>query len=361
MSQQIKEIPFLRYIGIMLTYKCEVACKHCIVHAGPHRKEEMLIDDAKSWIDQIALYRNNYVKALAFTGGEPFYNIELLQEASTFAAEKGLQVTVVTNAAWAPSLLQAQEVLKSLPAIGILSFSTDPYHLEVIPLEYVKNAALAAESLNIKWSVTVSTHDENDPCHIETVKNILNFTPHDRIIIGPTFPVGRALEELDGLQFKTGSEPSVLACDRGGTPVIFPDGRVVACIGPVIDLAPGHPLELGNLRSEELEAIFDRAEQNVILHTIRVWGPRKLIAMLNESGFQANLQGKYIQDCPCDACYRLMKDVTLRDTLQSIGSDKDFAFKVACARAHYMQESEMLVALGFLQKFETLISKPQFA
>ena len=46
---KIEEIPFLSNIGLMLTYKCTIACPHCIVKAGPNRKEEMTLESAFNW------------------------------------------------------------------------------------------------------------------------------------------------------------------------------------------------------------------------------------------------------------------------------------------------------------------------
>jgi len=47
-SQYLLELPFLSNIGLMLTYHCTTACPHCVVEAGPHRKEEMSLKQAFS-------------------------------------------------------------------------------------------------------------------------------------------------------------------------------------------------------------------------------------------------------------------------------------------------------------------------
>jgi hypothetical protein len=48
--------PFLQNVGLMLTYKCQVSCPHCIVECSPNRTEEMRETDALDWIRQIAHY-----------------------------------------------------------------------------------------------------------------------------------------------------------------------------------------------------------------------------------------------------------------------------------------------------------------
>src|SRR4030042_738214 len=121
------ELPFLSNVGLMLTYKCTVACPHCIVEAGPHRTEEMRLDEALAWIEQAHSYRDGQVKALVLTGGEPFYNLDLLTQISARGRALGLIVSVVTNAFWASSPDAALRTLAQVPAIQAVSFSTDVY------------------------------------------------------------------------------------------------------------------------------------------------------------------------------------------------------------------------------------------
>ncbi|MFM7448310.1 MAG: hypothetical protein ACKO24_06915 [Leptolyngbyaceae cyanobacterium] len=84
-------------------------------------------------------------------------------------------------------------------------------------------------------------------------------TSTDTVLTAITFPAGRALKSADLLNYQTTDTPPISACAAGSSPIIFPDGRVIACIGPVIDLASSHPLVLGNLRNEPLSTILDRA------------------------------------------------------------------------------------------------------
>ncbi len=100
---EIRELPFLTSFGFMLTYKCTIACPHCIVKAGPHRTEEMTAEDAFHWLDQIKAFTDTRKinAGISLTGGEPFYNRELLKQVADYAGEKGFLVSVVSNAYWA--------------------------------------------------------------------------------------------------------------------------------------------------------------------------------------------------------------------------------------------------------------------
>ena len=81
------ETPFLKNIGIVMTYKCQIACPHCIVKAGPHRTEEVSMENALDWIEQISSYRDGYIRVLSLTGGEPFYDMDKIRQISSFGGK----------------------------------------------------------------------------------------------------------------------------------------------------------------------------------------------------------------------------------------------------------------------------------
>src|SRR3989304_3016846 len=128
MENAFEEIPFLSNIGFMLTYRCSIACPHCIVEAGPHRKEEMRLEQAFDWLKQASGYQNGFIQGLALTGGEPFFNLDHLKQLSTYGREMGFAISAVTNAFWATSKEKAIELLAQVPSIHMLSISTDVYH-----------------------------------------------------------------------------------------------------------------------------------------------------------------------------------------------------------------------------------------
>ena len=135
MDQLAVELPFLSNFGLMLTYRCTAACPRCVVEAGPHRTEEMRLDQATDWIRQARTYRDGHVVGLALTGGEPFYILDKLTRVVELARAEGFLISVVTNAYWAASEEAALDVLGGLPAIQMVSISTDAYHLKAIPFQ----------------------------------------------------------------------------------------------------------------------------------------------------------------------------------------------------------------------------------
>jgi MoaA/NifB/PqqE/SkfB family radical SAM enzyme len=335
------ELPFLSNIGLMMTYKCTIACPHCIVEAGPHRTEAVTVAEAANWLDQIAEYRQGHIKGLALTGGEPFHDLETLAKVSGQARALGLIVSVVTNAFWATSRETALRVLSELPDIQMVSISTDVYHQRSIPFGQIQHAIGAARALDRAYNVAVCTENEHDEAYLRIVQELDAMGEGKRIRPSITFPVGRAAKSAHRYAYETSSQPTVSACSMASSPVLFPDGNVVACIGPLLTLPPTHPLYLGNLNRESLAEILDRAEVNPILHTIRAWGPHKLVELLSQNGHGDLLPKQYLANCLCDACYKVLSDGRLASAIQEILSHPPMRDTVAYARLYYLKESRM--------------------
>ncbi len=342
MDAKSLEIPFLSNIVFILTYRCPIACPHCIVEAGPHRKEEMRLEDAVHWIEQARLYRGGYIKGLALTGGEPFYNLDHLARVSEYGCSLGFAVSAVTSAFWATTRTAALETLSRFPAIQMISFSTDVYHQKAIPFENVKNAVWAAKELGCIYNIAVCTDSVENEQYQKIIEELKAVGEGDNIRLSITFPVGRAKKRARFFNYRISPEPTVSACPMASSPVIFPDGNVIACIGPLLTLPSSNPLFLGNLRTEALSEILDRSELNSALHTVRVWGPQKLVTLLKQSGFEQLLPTEYIEDSICDVCYKLWSDERIVNALRPALQGEEITQTLAYARLYYLNETTML-------------------
>ena len=343
---ETNEPPFLSNFGFMLTYKCTVACPHCIVKAGPHRKEEMKLLHAINWLDQIADFREakDFQIGISFTGGEPFYNQDMLRNIVDHAFQNKFMVSVVTNAFWADTKESAIKVLSAFDSIQLVSISTDKYHQENIPFSYIKNAMIACKKLGKYYNIAVSTESDSDEDHIKLCDDLLEVTEKDNIQTAYTVPVGRAANLVNKNNFSLDPEPTKSACYMANFPVIFPNGDVIACIGPPIVIKKHNPLILGNLHEESLQIILERAENNPVLHAIRIFGPRILVDLLKENGHADLLPASFIKECPCDVCFKLFSDNNIGQVLEDLTQTPEFIEKVAYGRYYYLNETEMLVA-----------------
>ena len=127
------------------------------------------------------------------------------------------------------------------------------------------------------------------------------------------------------------------------SPVIFPNGDVIACIGPPITLPKYNPLYLGNLQKENIGEIFERAESNYVLHSIRTFGPKVLVELLNQYKYEELLPKEYIENAICDVCFKLLSKKAICDVISDlIEKDEMFRLKTAYGRQHYLDEPEMI-------------------
>ena len=328
---------FLFTVGLMMTYRCTVACSHCIVKAGPHRTEEMDTEDACRWLQQLSEYGSREVEAVALTGGEPFYNTTQLQAISEYAGKLGLVVTAVTNAYWADSKEKAVETLASMRYIDAIAVSADVPHQQFIPLQHVKNAIWAARVLSREYNVSFSTHDLQDPDYLAMKNELLEEVTEEKMKTTIILEVGRAAKAGKNKQLPY---PAQGACNMASYPVFFPNGDVIACIGPLITLPRRHPLYLGNAKKESVADIFDKAKKNTLLHAIRAFGPQELVTLLRENGYEKLTPDEFAEDSICDVCYRLFKDSYICRALYDLSeNDKNFTDKVNAGRYHYFGEN----------------------
>jgi len=345
MTDDIVQMPFLRTIGLFVTYKCQITCPHCIVEAGPHRIEEVSIHDALDWINQISTYNNGYIKLIALTGGEPFYDLDRLNKISSFAKSRGLIVTSVSNGYWANDYEKAVAILRHLPALNVLAISSDTYHQTAIPFNNVANAVKAAESCGIPCYIYTCTEDPADESYLALVEKLSELVDSKYIIPIITLPLGRAAQTINGLKHKFIPQPPESACILSSSPVILPDGKVLACIGPIMNLKIHHPLVLGDLRHSSLTKILEDAEMNSILHAIRIWGPGTLISMAKEAGLGDHLPEKFPESSICSACYSLLSSPKVVEFLAALAEDSGFKFIVADSRTKYFNETNMMERL----------------
>lgn len=340
------EQAFLRECGLLITYRCQISCPHCIVEAGPHRREDIALDEAFDWLGQIAAYRNGHFEAVSLTGGEPLYDLEAFKSISRFARGRGLYVSAVTNAFWASTREKAVAMLKELDGLQALSISTDVHHQRHIPITWVENAVWAAEQFGMPYDVAICTESADDPDYLSMVARLATVANPLALMPVITFPVGRAATCIDASRYKRTKDPVKSACLMASSPVFFPDGKVVACIGPLISLASPHPLYLGSLRERALRDILEDAEGNPILHAIRIWGPRHLVSLVQKAGLGAQLPESYIENSICHACYCLMSNPRLVEFLTELAHDWEFRCRVAYGRVYFLKETRMVELLG---------------
>jgi hypothetical protein len=212
---------------------------------------------------------------------------------------------------------------------------------------------MAGQALGRSCNIAVCTGSDMNDSTKKTLNYLAEFAPPEVINTAHIFPVGRARFLSKHTKYPTSTLPPRAACSMAHAPVILPDGMIIACFGPIVGIKSSHPLILGNLYKESLKDILIRAELNSILHAIRIWGPYKLIDMINVKGLGDCLSKKYVSGSICCTCYDLFFDLPQKEEIKNffdnLKQDKEFQETVAYGRAYYLQEKMVNCYLLFIE------------
>lgn len=134
--------------GVMLTYRCTAACRHCMYACSSEWENHWISEeDLKILLYQLAgtikpspLGENavSLNHGIHFTGGEPFLNFELLLRAVEIADEFRIPSTFVeTNCFWCSDDERTRERLELLKARGLtgILISVNPFYTEYVPFQ----------------------------------------------------------------------------------------------------------------------------------------------------------------------------------------------------------------------------------
>lgn len=115
----------IELLQVNLGYKCNMACKHCHIGAGPDRTEEM----DKETIDRVLrVVKENDIAILDITGGAPELNVHFRYLVEQ-ARKSGLHVIVRTNLT-----IFFEKGMKDLPdfyeANGVEIIASLPYYMD---------------------------------------------------------------------------------------------------------------------------------------------------------------------------------------------------------------------------------------
>jgi hypothetical protein len=134
--------------GLILSYKCQARCRHCIYACSPDWKADWITEETlEKGLAQLSrtirpdprgAHTVGLNTGLHFTGGEPFLNFDLLLTATRMAEEHGIPSTFVeTNSSWCIDDQTARDKLERLRAAGLkgIMISVNPFYAEYVPFE----------------------------------------------------------------------------------------------------------------------------------------------------------------------------------------------------------------------------------
>ncbi len=185
----------LNAIGIQLTNKCNLNCRHCGSESSPKGKNGPSIEWLCNLID--AITEKTSIETLMITGGEPFLRYKDLLVMIEKGANKNLGIEVVTNGYWGKNIDKAKCYIKNLAQSGLsqLTISVDVIHQQYIEEKAIENVLEALLDCKTKVPLRIYTL-ENEFCNKKFIDNIFSkfFDKIEMHIFSqPLLPVDRAL------------------------------------------------------------------------------------------------------------------------------------------------------------------------
>ncbi len=332
---------FHRSVGVNLTMRCPLECAHCSVDSGPWRTETVDAGLLSTRVDEIG--RDGRIRLVMVSGGEPFSAREVLRKVLDAAAPWGITVFVLTSGIWAKGREAAERTLDAFPTLRYLGFSLDEYHEPFVPIADVRTGVVAALDRGLLVDLTIRVWDVAGDPFLDRVADAFGDELLSRVGIDleRIVSVGRALALPRAPEPERPGFPEG-ACDSAHQPVIDTDGTVVACCN--VSLARRTPpLVLGSLRDLGLPAITRAAEEDVLRHAIRVFGPKYLADLVVEKGEGARLKGRYPADI-CALCHDVLRQPELVSLLREELARPERRTEVALGRLLRFGEEDPALA-----------------
>lgn len=166
--------------GLILSYKCNSRCKHCMYACSPDWPADWISrQDLETCLDQLSgriqpsMFGPESIdlaSGLHYTGGEPFLNFELLLTAVQIGEQRGIPSTFVeTNGNWCVDQTDAEDKLTRLKEAGLkgLMISVNPFLLEHVPFDRTRLCVQAGRTVFGDSCVVYQQFFYNQFCEME--------------------------------------------------------------------------------------------------------------------------------------------------------------------------------------------------
>lgn len=133
--------------GILLSYKCNSRCRHCLYGCSSKWRKWLSVDDARKILEGIRCASGQMQHGIHLAGGEPFLDFPRLLAIQRIAVEHCVPVQYVeTNAGWCVNESDTKQKFSLLKNAGLnaILISSSPFHAEYIPVKRVLTAVKAA-------------------------------------------------------------------------------------------------------------------------------------------------------------------------------------------------------------------------
>ena len=291
----------LRRLELILTTRCNSKCLHCQSNASPLGNEVMDVKDAHNYLAETASASN--LESFMVFGGEPMLYPERAIAIFTRAHQLGTpRIDMITNGIWGREREKAEKWSEKLKTAGLtqLDISVDAFHLQNIPLEYPRNAAMASVKAGIEqvtWNVTVvESLDAANEYDRETGQILKTLEPVGiEAHIHKIVPVGSAAKNLHHYF----QQESLCGPCEGDQVLENPLTEPTSiCIEPSGEVAICWSLSIGNAKKTPLSRIISEYDwrKHPVIRTLVEEGPMELLKLPKANRYQLR-EKQFINKC----------------------------------------------------------------
>lgn len=307
------QIPFAT-MGIFISPLCPVGCGHCAVNAT--------LQDVPSQTDLLIarveqMSQTPGLVAVAITGGEPFFDLDLLDSLVQILNSAKKHVVVYSSGYWgeAQILPCVDDVLEKIDGIV---FGMDLYHRAYIPNEDLICALKRTAESGIWIAAQVISGVDGD-AHLVYAQRIFrdafgaDWENQVTIVPTPPLPRGRARKLKSFREYHPAPDEF---CTSINGPTLLRDGTLVACCNEEVVLHKGPK----SLRVEDQDGFSQSLEElnmrDVLAH-IRAFPPSVLLSLAAEYlKLDDLLQPRWM----CEACWSFL------DLYEQMGAQQRITF-----------------------------------
>lgn len=291
-------------ILISVTEVCTIGCRHC-GFTGSIRERQPTTGEIGDWVTQACDFG---IGTIIFTGGEPFQRFSLLKAGVKAAATHPSKPAIgcFTSSFWGKDPQSVGKFLDQLPGLTHFYLSTDVYHQERVPTQYVRNVidgALARGITGLSLCITIGKDEEEQQIrslYADYGDQLL--VKVDKVISSPYIdPVAATRKPPEPRHFA----PHCFL----HTPIVNPNGDLCACHAAKV--GAHHPQErdvyvLGNLKENRFQDIMDNADGNYSYQFLRAYGPQGVARLVGETPELRDRFGPQLFSNGCDLCSRVL-------------------------------------------------------
>lgn len=210
-------------LGIILGYRCNFKCEHCITG---DKSGQGLTGGEKSLIAEAA--KKYGIRHVLFIGGEPTLYIEDMNDIVGRFGEPAPRIRMTTNGHFARNRAEAVRTLSSISKLSGINLSYDSLHAKFLPEANIEILYSACKELGMDFDVLMSLRSPMDLVLLNKLRKAGRFP----VLLQKMLPVGAAKTNDLGFKYPSFDEGVLSAfCPNRKKIVYFCGQGFSACCG----------------------------------------------------------------------------------------------------------------------------------